>query len=449
MAERAHSSRRVARLALGSLGGAALAGVLVTAACGSSDPSGSTGTAPTVSAPIGSPSAVALIDTGRPSAEVGMSGPQGLLFDSSGRLVLPDAGPPPPTALRADGPVAADSMGHDDLSGVTVEAAFRPRHLPAAPKAPEVSQEGIAKAAKLTALTMTIDMTMLGRMKVLFTSRALPFPFRSEIRARFDRYGNFVLWPNATKVRVIAPGAMRTALGEDRVDVTPLAAGTKGPSGAGKRLGEKTRMWTLEGPLGKLRVEVANVPEAGLGGPLLCRLLVETGGFDPATPECKPDELPLFAAFDWSAGDGIDFEVTSLAKRTDIAAGEALAPPPGVEVAVSGLPEAPEGIFLTREEAAAFRTKAIDTKPDNRPGTPGEGLVVENTKDVLLYYLVDGVPVAAVPPQSSRYVLGFPKGRYTGQWRTFLGDVVDPPETFETPVKISNGKRPDVDAGAP
>ncbi len=372
-----------------------------------------------------------------------------MLFDSSGKLVMPDAGPPPPTPLRPDGTVSADTMGRDDLVGVALEASFKQRHLAVAPKAPEVSNDGIIKAGKLTALSMSIELTTLGRMKILFTSRALPFPFRSEIRSRYDRYGHFVFWPGATKVRVIAPGALRTALGEGRVDVTPLTSGVKGPSGTGKRLGEKSRLFTVEGPLGKLRVEVATMPEAGLGGPLLCRALVETMGIDPATTECKPDELPLFASFDWESGDGIDFEVTSIAKRADIPAGEALAPPPGIEVAPTGLPEAPEGIFLNREELAAFRSKPIETKPDNKPGVPGEGLVIENTHDFLLYYFVDGVPVAAVPPQASRYLLGFQKGRYTGQWRSFLGDVVSPAETFETPTKVSNGKQPAADAGAP
>ena len=425
--------------------------ITVAPGCGQSDRlSGSTGATPPVSGtPIGAPSGSFPVDPSHPSPEVGMSGPQGMLFDSSGRLVMPDAGPPPPTPLKPDGTVGADTMGRDDLVGVALEASFKCRHVAAPPKAPEVSNDGITKAAKLTALTMSIDLTALGRMKMLFTSRALPFPFRSEIRSRYDRYGHFVFWPGATKVRVIAPGALRTALGEGRVDVTPLTIGVKGPSGTGKRLGEKTRLFTVEGPLGKLRVEVATMADAGLGGPLLCRALVETMGIDPATTECKPDEVPLFAGFDWESGEGIDFEVASITKRTDLPPGDALAPPPGIEVALTGLPEAPEGIFLNREELAAFRSKAIDTKPDTKPGVPGEGLVVENTRDFLLYYFVDGVAVAAVPPQSSRYLFGFQKGRYTGQWRSFLGEVVDAPETFETPTKISNGKHPAVDAGAP
>ena len=428
-----------------------VAAAALTMACTQSDPFGTSSGAPdaALGAPSGSSSGL-LQPPEKPPLDPSQSGPQGLLFDSSGRLVVPDAGPPLPTPLKVDGPVAADIMGREDLAGVVLEAAFKPRRTAPAPKAPEVAADGIAKAAKLTAMTLNVELTTEGRMKLTMTSRALPFPFRSEVRSRYDRYGHFVVWPGATKTRIIAPGALRAALGEGRVDVTPLSPGNKGPSGTGKRLGEKTRLFTIEAPLGKLRVEVASLPEASLGGPLLCRWLVESMGIDPASPECRADEVPLFAGFDWDNGDGVDFEVTSITKRTDIPPGDALTPPPGAELQQTGLPEAPEGIFLSREELAAFRTKAIDTKPDAKPGAPGEGLVVENTRDVLLYYFVDGVPVAAVPAQSSRYLIGLPKGRYVGQWRSFFGDLVDPAETFDTPTKVSNARTvPGADAGPP
>lgn len=430
---------------------AAVASIAVLAACSQTDPNGQGSGSPDAASgiPPGTMSGT-VVQPDRPLAEPGLSGPQGMLFDSAGRLVTPDAGPPPPTPLRAEGPISSDVMGREELSGLMLEAAFKPRKLLPPPKAPEVSADGIAKAAKLTAMTLTVELTAEGRMKLAMTSRALPFPFRSEVRSRYDHYGHFVVWPGGVKTRIIAPGALRTALGEGRVDVTPLSPGSKGPSGTGKRLGEKTRLFTVEGPLGKLRVEVASMPEASFGGPLLCRWLVESMGIDPATPECKIDEVPLYAGFDWENGDGVDFEVTSITKRSDIPPGDALAPPAGADFQATGLPEAPEGIFLSREELSAFRTKPIDTKPDAKPGSPGEGLVIENSRDVLLYYFVDGVPVAAVPAQSSRYLIGFPKGRYTGQWRSFFGDVVEPPDNVETPTKISNAHTPlGADAGPP
>ncbi len=66
---------------------------------------------------------------------------------------------------------------------------------------------------------------------------------------------------------------------------------------------------------------------------------------------------------------------------------------------------------------------------------------------MLAYMLVDGVPVVAVPPASERYVIGPPRGRYVVQWRTFLGEKIEPPRTVEFPARLVHGTSPD--AGAP
>jgi hypothetical protein len=47
---------------------------------------------------------------------------------------------------------------------------------------------------------------------------------------------------------------------------------------------------------------------------------------------------------------------------------------------------------------------------------------------------------------SERYVIGPPRGRYTAQWRTFLGEGVEPPSAVELPARLVHGG---ADAGAP
>lgn len=374
-------------------------------------------------------------------------GVEGIMFDPSGRPIYPDAGTPPPVPLTPDVGLPAEVLGREDLTGLALEAAFRWRQTPAAPKAPEVSPEGIAAAQKLTSLTMNIDLLSMGRMKLTMASRALPLPFRAELRSRVDRYGHIAMWPGALRFRIVAPGALRPALGEGRVDVTPLSAGTKGATGTGKRLGMATRVVPLESPFGRIRLELASLPEAGQGGPLLCRALVEIVSIDPKTSECRTDEVPVAAAIDWDQG-GIDFEVLSLTKRTDFPPGQALVPPPGAELEATGLPEAPLGVFLTNSELALLRTKDLDIKSQD-PAAPGEGFIAQNHRSTLTYLLIDGVAVAAVPPRDSRYVVGLRKGRYTAQWRTFLGDYIGPVETLEVPGISRVGKPEAVDAGVP
>ncbi|UQA61458.1 hypothetical protein [Polyangium aurulentum] len=374
-------------------------------------------------------------------------GPLGLLADSSGRLIIPDASAPAPEVVRGDQPIPAEAATSKELSGLTLEAAFKLRNVPPPPKGTEVAHKGIEEAQRLTAPTWKIDVTDTGRMRIEFTSRAMPLPMRSELRARSDRYGHVVLWPNATDYRVVPPGALRTVMGERRVDVTPLSTGTVRAQGEGKKLGVATRKVELGSSLGTLKLELGKAPEAGEGGALLCRALVEIVGIDPRTPTCQAGEVPLSAAYSWQDGGGIDFEVTTLNKRTDLPSNEVLVPPPGASFQPSGLPNSPGGVFLTREEVASFRSAPLQLGPIEDPNAPGEGFIAVNATDTLAYVLLDGVPVLAVPPNDQRYVIGTTRGRYVIQWRTFLGDRIGPANTVELPARVTYGSV--ADAGAP
>lgn len=429
------------------LKGAVAALALVLSACDPTPPDppkgSDAGTSPNASifpAPLATEAPEA-IDAG-----AGDAAPQGIMADSQGRLIIPDAGPPPPEPLRGDAAMPPEIPGTRDLQGVSLAAIFRWRDVPLPPKTPEVAGEGLKEAQKLTALTWTINVTDTGRMRIEISSRALPFPARTEIRSRADRYGSIVVWPNLTGYRVVPPGALRTALGERRVDVTPLLPGTTRPQGEGKRLGVPTRKIDLVSSLGTLRMELGKVPEAGEGGALFCRALVEIVGIDPKTPVCQAGEVPLAAAYSWQDGGGINIEVSSITKRADFAQGDFLVPSPGLAQIQTGLPTAPDGIFLTREELAAFRTAATPPSANPDPSAPGEGFIAGNRTDTLMYLLLDGVPIVAVPANSERYVIGPQRGRYVAQWRTFLGERVEPPHPVEMPARIFYGG---ADAGAP
>jgi hypothetical protein len=375
--------------------------------------------------------------------DAGDAGFVGLAADSAGRLVVPDAGPPVPEALRPDQPLPAESPVVREVTGVTLDAVFHWRDVPPPPKASEVSADGIREAQRLTALTWKVDLSDSGRMRVDFTSRALPLPTHAEIRARADRYGHIVLWPNATEYRVIPPGALRTLLGERRVDVTPLATATPKPQGEGKRLGLATRKLEFGSPLATVKLELAKLPESGDGGALFCRALVELAGVDPRTSACTPGEVPLAATYAWQDGAGITLDVTAVTKRADLAQNNLLTPPPGAAFSAAGLPAVPHGIFLSRDELAAFRTMPVALPPTTDPGVPGEGFMAVNHGDRLAYLLLDGVPVVAVPAASERYVIGPPRGRYVAQWRTFLGEKIEPQRAIEIPARLTHGGAPD------
>lgn len=366
-------------------------------------------------------------------------------FDEIGRRTLPDAGAPGPIPLPSDKALPVESPMHRELSGVVMEAAFRFRDVPQPLKASEVAIEGIRAAQKLTSLTWRIDLAEVGRMRVQFTSRAFPLPEGSELRAQRDFYGALLLWPDLTVYRLVPAGALRTLLGERRVDVTPLSSGSSRPVGEGRRLGFSVRKVEISASLGVMELELGKVPEAGEGGPLLCRALLEILGVDPRSPECVAGEVPLSASYAWQGGGGIRFEITSVSRRTDLAPSDLLMPPPGPSYAASGLPTTPGNTFLTRDELAAFRTEPLPSPPSADPGAPHEGLFAVNQTEMLAYLLVDGVPVVAVPPVSERYVLGPPRGVYVIQWRTFLGESIAPPQIVELPARLVHSRS----SGAP
>jgi hypothetical protein len=382
------------------------------------------------------------LDAGAADAATG-----GLAADEYGRLILPEAGSPVPVPMSPDVALPIEAPSSRDLSGLSLEGVFRWRDVPPPPKAPEVALEGIRAAQKLTALTWKIDLAEAGRMRIQFTSRALPLPAGSEIRARSDRYGAVLIWPNATAYRVIPAGALRTLVGERRVDVMPLSSGAARPAGEGRRLGYAARKIEITASLGTMQLELGKASEVGEGGALLCRALLDILGVDPRSPECQAGEVPLFAQYSWQDGGGVSFEVVSAVRRTDLASSDLLMPPPGAQFAASGLPAAPGGIFLTRDELAAFRTAPLPLPPSSDPGVPGEGFTAVNQTDALLYLLVDGVPTAAVPPMSERYVIGPARGHYVVQWRTFLGETIAPPQPVQMPARLVRGGA--TDAGAP
>jgi hypothetical protein len=372
----------------------------------------------------------------------------GAADDGGSRGAPADSAARAPESMRPATPLPAEAVPFNkDTPGVSLDAVFRWRDVPAPPRAPEVSADGLREAQKLTALTLKIDLTEAGRMRAELTGRAFPLPAHTEIRSRTDQFGSIVLWPNATDYRVIPPGALRTVLGERRVDVTPLSGGVARPQGESRRLGVTVRKVEIGSSVATVKLELGKVSEAGEGGLLLCRALVELAGVDPKTFVCQSGEVPLAAAYTWQEGGGIAFEVTALAKRTDLPALGVLVPPPGVRLAPAGLPGVPQGIFLSREELAAFRTAPLSGAPIRDPAVPGEGFVAVNHADRVMYLLLDGVAVVAVPAHGERYVIGPPRGRYVAQWRTFLGEKIQPPTPIEMPARVVFGSVGD--AGAP
>jgi hypothetical protein len=336
-----------------------------------------------------------------------------------------------------------------ELAGYTLTAVLRTSDLPPPHKAPEVSLAALEAARKKTEPRFTIDLSQT-RARIVLASSGFVLPQDTEIRSRLDRYGHIVIIPGERAYHVASPGALRALLGERRLDVAPPSVADVVQSSEGaRRFNLPTRRFEVTTRASKATFEIASVKDAGEGGTLLCRALLDLMSAPPSTPLCATDDMPLHAELRWSTRGTITFDVLSMTRRTDFAPAAMATPPPGMGF----LPGTPAGraseILLMRTELSSFRSSAIDLpappQPDAQPPAPESGLVLVNASDQLRFVWLDGVPVAWVGPHAREHLPSLVRGRYTVQWRTFLGDAFEPVQTILVPSVNEIGG----DAGVP
>jgi hypothetical protein len=389
-------------------------------------------------APLANPPAIASATAVTSMGQDASSWPEPLRSD---QRVAPDA-PREPAARDQGGRDA--SRDWRELAGYEMQAVLRAGEGPGPPKAAEVSATGIEAAKRKTEARMAIEMSQTRARFVL--SGGFVLPQATELRARLDWYGHLLLWPGESTYRVAQPGALRALLGERRLDVAPLSPAKVVPGGDGaRRLNTRTRRVDVSTRAGKATMELASIRDAGEGGTLVCRLLLDLMSAPPSTLACTTDDVPLHAELHWTTQGALAFDVTSIARRLDLAAQELAAPAASLMFVSAPPPPAPAENLLTRAELAAFRTAPVDVPPaatrDAQAPAPEAGLALVNASDELRVAWIDGAPVAWVAPGARLALPSVVRGRYTVQWRTFLGDAWEPAETIVVPGTSEVGSR--------
>lgn len=359
-----------------------------------------------------------------------------------------------PEALRGDRDLPADTpreavreLGKDFardpklLGGYELQVVLHAGEGPPAPHGPEVNANAIESARHKTEVHMLVQASQT-RARFVLTS-GFVLPVGTELRARSDRYGHVLLWAGETTYRVTEPGALRALFGERRLDVAPASpVDTLGGGEGARRLNLRTRRVDLASRAAKASFEMAAFRDAGDGGVLVCRMLVDLMGGPSSAAPCGPDEIPLHAELRWTTQGALDFDVTSISRRSDLAAQD-LAAPPETATFVASAPPLPAGdALLGKTELAAFRNGPIDVpsaRGDAQAPPPEAGLTLTNGTDALKMAWLDGVPVAWVAPGGTFSLPSLVRGRYAFQWRTFLGDGTEPAQTVTAPGRIEVG----------
>ncbi|HLK36170.1 MAG TPA: hypothetical protein VKU41_05415 [Polyangiaceae bacterium] len=315
-----------------------------------------------------------------------------------------------------------------DLAGYELQAVLRAGEGPGPPKSPEVNPSAIEAAKHRGEPRIDIEISATRARFVI--GAGFVIPPTTELRARVDRYGHLLLWPGEHTYRVVEAGALRALFGERRLDVAPLSAATVRDAGDGPRkLNAKTRRVEVSTRAARATFELAVLREAGEGGTLVCRMLLDLMGAPPSTDVCADDEVPLHAELRWTTQGSLAFDVTSATRRTDLSGPELAAPPAALTFVSSPPPPSGGEMLLGRAELTAFRTAAIDVPPsavgDAQPPPEG-GLALVNSSDELRVAWIDGAPAAWVGPGARLALTFLLHGRYTLEWRTFLGDAAEP-----------------------
>jgi hypothetical protein len=370
------------------------------------------------------------------------------LVTASAAPFAPEAGPPP-VPLRADEAVSADPAAKDAL-GWEMEASLHPVDPPPAFRGPETSIAAIDALKKRTEPRVVVDFTA-SRGRIVIASGAFALPADTELRARADRYGFFLLLPSTDQYRVVAPGALRALFDDRRIDVEPLASADVAVRGEGsRRLGYRTRRVDVINRAGAATFEVARVADTGEGGVLICRALLDLMNAPQSTPVCAADDVPLHVEWRWPNKSSFAFDATSLEHRADLGATSLQAPPSSASFALPALPYVGAEAIASPSELASFRTAPAETPApaagDGGVKSPEAGLALGNVGDQLRFAWLDGAPVAWVAPAGKLALPSLLRGRYGFAWRSFLADAVDAPITIAAPSVLAAGG---YDAGAP
>lgn len=340
--------------------------------------------------------------------------------------------------MRGDEILAADSLGRE--SGYTLSAVLRLADVIGAPRAPEVNAAGLDAARKATDLRLNIDLSAT-RMRLTVVGRGFVLPADTEIRSRADRYGHVVVAPGLMAYRSLAPGSLRALFGERRLDVAPITPAILGPREEGpRRIGIRTHKIDVTTRAASATFEVGKLEGAGDGGALVCRALLDLMNAPPTTA-CGTDEVPVRAELRWTNRGSLVFELTGTLRRADFPAGTLLVPPHGASFSATPLPGPGVSALLSSQELASLRTGDVEVAA--AANAPADGLVVVNATDELRLLFIDGVPALWAAPGARGELHGLHRGRYVMQWRTFLGDAIEPAVTQVVPGLSQVGASPE------
>lgn len=348
------------------------------------------------------------------------------------------APPSPPSYFALDRPLLPESLPVTEAPGVRLEAQFmwQPR---------SAGGRGDSKGR----FPLRIDLSSIGRMRIIIESDQMPLGEDAELRARFDHYGHVLVWPNKTDYRVVGPGTLRALFEELRADVAPLEEAQIQRQQGGKVLGLPVHEDTVQTAMGTLVMEQAQVGGLGNSGALLCRFLSELVLAKPDNSACRDDWVPLKAEYGWVDEGRFGFLVTSMVRKPDLKTRGFLTPPAKSSYRRRQLPERPPLPWISEDRLAHIEPGAKHRPPPSAPQlrTAERGLVITNRFETPRYVLINGDIAAWLGPGATVHFKGLRPGGYALLARDFLGIEPEEPLALNAPGRQTIGLPTDAAEG--
>lgn len=354
--------------------------------------------------------------------------------------LLPDGGLSvlPPIALREDSQLPADALSGRDLTGATLEAEWKASDWPASANAAETDRDKLNELRSATRWTLRIDLASSGRMRLMLRGRGFALESGTELRARLDLLGHFLVWPNESQYRPLTTGCVRPLFEEGRADVGGLITVQSKTAGTGHLLEWDTERTLASTPFGQVTLDRATSLNLGVAGRLVCRWLLEFINGDPTSEVCQEDAVPLRAAFEFPTGGKGEFIVSRVNRKQEFAISALSVPPAG---ASANFQELPRGAPLSGQRLAMLRSRATPFDP-SRPTTAGVGLLATNHSLGLRALLIDGVIAGWLWPGEERAIPELFPGVYSVAWRDFMGIAREAPANVTVPAHVTLAATP-------
>jgi hypothetical protein len=344
----------------------------------------------------------------------------------------------PPIALREDSQLPADVLTGRDLIGATLEAEWKAGDWPSPSNAPETDRDRLTELRGATRWSLRFDLASSGRMRLMLRGRGFALESGTELRARLDLLGHFLVWPNESQYRPLSAGCVRPLFEEGRADVGELVTIQSKAAGTGHLLEWDTERTSASTAFGQVTIDRAASLNLGVAGRLVCRWLIEFINGDPASEFCQDDAIPLRAAFEFPSGGKGEFIVSRVIRKQEFAASAISVPPAG---ASANFRELPRGAQLNGQKLATLRSRATPFDP-NKPMVAGVGLLATNHALGLRALLVDGVIAGWLWPGEERDIPELLSGVYSVAWRDFMGISREAPANVTVPAHVTLAATP-------